>query len=167
MIKSRRARRMERHHKKAKTPGLNLIALMDIFTLLVFFLLVNSSSTQQIPSQKNLKLPMSASKIIPEETLIIEITDRNILIQGRSVATLDQVLASTDAGIPALKAELDFLAKNTVTIASGEPDAERKITIMGDENISYDVIRRVLTTCQQASFTKIAFTAVQKTNRRS
>ena len=39
MEKSRRAKRMERHHKQRKQPALNMVSLMDIFTILVFFLL--------------------------------------------------------------------------------------------------------------------------------
>ena len=43
MVKSGRAKRMEKHHKRNKSSGsLNLVSLMDIFTILVFFLLVNS-----------------------------------------------------------------------------------------------------------------------------
>lgn len=158
MIKSRRARRMERNHQRAKTPGLNLVALMDIFTLLVFFLLVNSSSTQHLPSQKNMKLPVSSSKVVPEDTLVVEITHTDILIQGVAVASIADALKSNDDIIPALKNELMLHSRNT-----GAPaQAEQKITIMGDENISYDVIRKVLTTCQQTNYNKIAFAAMQK-----
>ncbi len=36
MKQSRRAKRMERHHKRGKgTPAFNLVSLMDIFTILV------------------------------------------------------------------------------------------------------------------------------------
>lgn len=167
MIQSRRARRMERNHKRSKTPGLNLVALIDILTILVFFMLVNSSSTQNIPSQKNLKLPSSISKLIPEETLLIEITRTNILIQGVNVASVDEVLNSTNEIIPKLKDELIFLASNAVPAQGDEKLADRKVTIMGDENISYVLIRKVLTTCQQAQFTKIAFSAHQKTKLKS
>ncbi len=159
MIKSRRARRMERNHKRAKTPGLNLVAFMDIFTILVFFLLVNSSSTQQLPSNKNLKLPVSISDKAPEETWVIEITRTDILVQGVKVATIEEVLKNHEESIPKLKDELIALSSNQQTPA-GEKQ-ESKITIMGDENISYDVIKKILTTCQQANFTKIAFAAMQ------
>lgn len=162
MIKSRRARRMERAHKKAKTPPLNLVALMDIFTLLVFFLLVNSSSTQHLPSQKNIKLPVSTSKIAPEETLVVQITHEDILLQGRVVATVAAALSGSDDIIPGLRQELIELTANGVGAGLDEPSKEHKITIMGDENISYDLVRKVLTTCQQAKYTKIAFAAFQK-----
>lgn len=162
MIQSRRARRMERNHKRAKTPGLNLVALIDILTILVFFLLVNSSSTQHVPSKKNLKLPASVSKLIPAETLLIEITHTDIFIQGVNVASVNEVLTSSNEIIPKLKDELTYLATNISQPKNANEPPERKITIMGDENVSYDLIRKVLTTCQQAKFTKIAFAATQK-----
>ncbi len=165
MIQSRRARRMERNHKRAKTQGLNLVALIDILTILVFFMLVNSSSTQHIPSKKNLILPTSISKLTPDETLLIEITRTDILVQGINVASVDEVLNSAIDTIPKLKDELIYLATNNAQSLS-TPD-DRKVTIMGDENISYVLIRKVLTTCQQAQFTKIAFAANQKTKSKS
>lgn len=166
MIRSRRARRMERAHKKAKTPGLNLIALMDVFTLLVFFLLVNSSSTQHLPTQKNIKLPVSSSKIAPEETLVVQITHQDILLQGRAVATVAAALASSDAIIPGLQHELLELTANGMGAAANQPGKDYKITIMGDENISYDLVRKILTTCQQAKYTKIAFATIQKSKQK-
>jgi biopolymer transport protein ExbD len=166
MIMSRRARRMERNHNRAKTPGLNLVALIDILTILVFFMLVNSSSTQ-LPSKKNLTLPTSISKLIPEETLLIEINRTDILVQGVNVARVDEVLSSTNEVIPKLKDELIYLATNIAKSQAAETSSDRKVTIMGDENTSYILIRKVLTSCQQAKFTKIAFAANQKTKSKS
>lgn len=159
MIKSRRARRMERNHKRAKSPGLNLVAFMDIFTILVFFLLINSSSTQQLPSNKNLKLPVSISDKTPEETWVIEVTRTDILVQGVKVAVIDDVLKNREETIAKLKDELIALSSNEP--ASTSEKKESKITILGDENISYDLIKKILTTCQQANYTKIAFAAMQ------
>ncbi|MFT5083864.1 MAG: biopolymer transport protein ExbD, partial [Lentisphaeria bacterium] len=100
---SRRARRMERHHKLRKQSPLNLVSLMDIFTILVFFLLVNSSSSHQLPSNKDLKLPTSTAKKVAEETLIIAITKTEILVQGHKVAELVDLLNNNADDIPALK----------------------------------------------------------------
>jgi len=166
MIKSRKALRMERNHKKAKTPSLNLVALIDILTILVFFLLVNTSSTQNLPERKELKLPVSISKNVPEETWIIEITRTDILVQGVRVALIDDVLKSKEETIEKLKDELMTLSSFT-QLAVDEASGERKITIMGDENISYDLIRKILTTCQQANYTKIAFAAMQNSKAKN
>lgn len=154
---SRRARRMERHHKMQKGPGLNLVSLMDIFTILVFFLLVNSSSTQQPPSNKALTLPKSTAQKTPEETLVVSITKTDILVQGRKVADLAALANDSAEEIPALREELLFLAGGA---ANAQKNA-RKITIMGDENIPYELLRKILKTCQQANYTNIAFAAMQ------
>ena len=61
MQKSQRARRMEKRHNRAKRAGsqLNLVSMMDIFTILVFFLLVNSGEVNTLPSTKDVQLPES------------------------------------------------------------------------------------------------------------
>lgn len=157
---SRRARRMERHHKLAKASPLNLVSLMDIFTILVFFLLVNSSSSQQLPSTKDLTLPTSTTKKAPQETLVIVITKSDILVQGRKVAEIAQLVDDGRDDIPSLKKELEFLSG-----AQPEKPGGRRVTIMGDENIPYDLVRKILTTCQQAKYTNIAFAATQVANK--
>lgn len=160
---SRKARRMARHHKMAKGSALNLVSLMDIFTILVFFLLVNSSSTQQLPNVKDLKLPVSISDKAPQETIVIAITKDSILVQGRKVATLDSINLENDDVILELKKELLFLGGADANAANeeGTTQAGRKVTIIGDENISYDYLRKILTTCQHANYTSIAFAATQ------
>ena len=154
---SRRARRMERHHKLRKASPLNLVSLMDIFTILVFFLLVNSSNTQQLPSNKDLKLPQSFAKKVPEETLVIAITGSDILVQGRKVADVPAVLAEQTEFITALKDELVFLSGGSVDLS--QPG--RPITVMGDQEIPYELIRKILASCQQANYTQVAFAATQ------
>jgi Biopolymer transport protein len=151
---------MERHHKLRKQPALNLVSLMDIFTILVFFLLVNSSSSQQLPSAKDLKLPTSVAKKAPEETLVIAVTPVDILVQGRRIIGVDAALADTDEVIQSLKTELELQGSRSV-LARNLGAEGRAITIMGDENIPYQLVRKIMKTCQQANYTKIAFAANQ------
>ena len=59
MKMSRRAARMQNSHKRNKpSSGVNLTALMDIFTILVFFLMVNQSEVQ-VRNDDNITLPAS------------------------------------------------------------------------------------------------------------
>lgn len=161
---SRRARRMERHHKQRKQPALNLISLMDIFTILVFFLLVNSSTSQQMPSQQEMKLPNSIAKKAPKETLIIAITKNQVLVGGRSVGSVQEIMANGKDTIPQLKEELEFEASKTLITEDAIKAAQkgRTVTIMGDRDTSYELVSKILTTCQQANFTNISFAANQK-----
>ncbi len=165
MKMSRRAKRMERHHAQQKQPGLNLVSLMDIFTILVFFLLVTSSNVQQLPKKKDIRLPTSIAKKAPEETLVISVSPKSILVQGHEVATIDEVLQDTSPRIPGLEKELAFQASKTRLVKSEDGKIKGKsVTIMGDETISYDLLRKILATCREANYTNIAFAAMQKSN---
>lgn len=164
MQMSRRARRMERHHQQRKRPAINLVSLMDIFTILVFFLLVSSSNVQQIPNKKDIRLPASVSTQPPRETLLISVTRDKILVQGREVATIGNALDSDDILIRGLVEELQFQSTNTGILDTETADtAPRAVTIMGDEEVPYQLIRKILASCREVNYTRIAFATLQKT----
>jgi len=162
MEMSRRARRMERNHKRNKQSALNLVSLMDIFTILVFFLLVSSSNVQQLPNNKDISLPTSVAEKAPKETLVIAITQDSIIVQGTRVSNISDVLKSKDTLIPDLVKELKFQSLKTTVASSLNAERGRSVTIMGDENISYQLLRKILATCRETNYTHIAFAAVQK-----
>ncbi|HCP20989.1 MAG TPA: RNA polymerase subunit sigma-70, partial [Marinobacter hydrocarbonoclasticus] len=85
MKESAKARRLKRHYRRNKSQGkMNLVSLMDIFTILVFFLMVNSSSDVQVLNQNNtIKLPDSTAQQPPGDVLALTVTDRDILVNGR------------------------------------------------------------------------------------
>ena len=87
MVKSARAKRMDKHHARNKgAVALNLVSLMDIFTILVFFLLVNSSDVETLPNAKDLQLPESIAEKKAKETVVILIGEVDILVQGTVIA---------------------------------------------------------------------------------
>jgi len=156
---SNRAKRMEHFTKLHKKSGLNIISLMDIFTILVFFLLVSSSNVQQLPNNKDLTLPTTIADKAPKETLVISITRDRILVQGVEVAKIKDVLLDSNELISELKKELKFHAAKSGLLVK---DVGRDVTIMGDENLPYQLLRKILFTCRQADYTNIAFSALQK-----
>jgi biopolymer transport protein ExbD len=158
---SRRARRMARHHRFAKGAPLNLVSLMDIFTILVFFLLVNSSSAPQLPSQKDLALPRSTATKVPRETLVLSITPNSVLLQGREIAKVQDLLVAEGEVFEPLKLALEQQKSNRQLQKISDASEGEAITIMGDENISYALLHKILATCQQANYTEIAFAAHQ------
>lgn len=162
MKMSRRAKRMERHHARHKQPGLNMVSLMDIFTILVFFLLVSSSTVHQLPSRKDIRLPTSVAQRVPQETLVITVAPGQILIDGRKVVEISEVLADDSTLIPALEQELHFQATKSRIASFADASAQgRAVTIMGDEDISYALLRKILNTCREANYTRVAFAALQ------
>lgn len=158
---SSRAQRMVNSKKLNTNAGLNLVSLMDIFTILVFFLLVSSSNVQQLPNTTKITLPTSIAEKAPKETIIITITKTTILVQGVVVMTIDEAVKYEKTVIVKLGQELKFHASKTVS--SGQTGSiGRTVTIMGDQNISYRLLRKILASCREANYTQIAFAALQK-----
>ena len=138
MVKSARAKRMEKHHRRNKGAGaLNLVSLMDIFTILVFFLLVNSSDVQTLPNAKDMKLPESIAEKKPEENVIVLIGRTEILVQGEPVAKIEEVMATQGNDIPALREALLSQNDRVLRRAAKDDVAGREVTIMGDKEIPY------------------------------
>ena len=82
MQMSQRAKRMERRNEKGKrTVTLNLVSLMDIFTILVFFLLVNSAEVEVLPNARDIQLPESIAEEKARENVVVMVTDDQILGQ--------------------------------------------------------------------------------------
>lgn len=162
MKASMRARRMARHHRRMnKQSKLNLVSLMDIFTILVFFLMVNSGDVEVLQADKNIKLPESTAEVKPDITLLIKISASDLIVQGRKIASVDEVLASSGDRIRSLDKELQYQASRKPLMTEMEKERGRAVTIMGDQEIPYQLLKRVMTTCAQADYRDISL-AVNK-----
>ncbi len=163
MKMSRRAKRMDKSHKRNKDGSLNMVSLMDIFTILVFFLLINSSDVQLTPSEK-VQLPQSKANQIPVPTLVVMITNEQILVQGRLVATVEEVLSTKGNIIPSLKEELEFQASNSMSSLTPEQIKEigRPVTIMGNKEIPYQLLKKIMFTCAKTSYSNISLAVIKK-----
>ena len=163
MIKSRRVIRMERHHERTGYKGaINLVSLMDIFTILVFFLLVNSSDGEVLPTLKSVKLPQSVSEERPRVTVVVVVTGESILVQGKVVASVEQLLTEQDGKSNQLKQALDDLNSRVRTNNEDIDPARREATIMGDREIPYRLLKKVMATCSEAGFGRISLAVLQK-----
>ncbi|MFQ5486980.1 MAG: ExbD/TolR family protein [Gammaproteobacteria bacterium] len=160
MEKSRRAQRMARHHKRSRRQApLNLVSLMDIFTILVFFLLVNSSDVDVLPSAKTIELPQSIAEEKPRETVVVLVTDEDILVQGRKVASVSAALAERGPSITALQGALERQAARTLR---RRDSAGPEVTIMGDREIPYRLLEKVMISCTLARYGKVSLAVMQK-----
>ncbi len=162
MKKSTRAIRMERRQKRQKTVGINLVSLMDIFTILVFFLLVNSSTTAQPPNAKVIELPTSIAEKLPKETLTIMVSKNTIIVNGRAIVDSQTAMRAAGDSIPALQKELLYQAAKSPAVVNELGIAEREVTIMGDKSIPYKLLRKIMMTCSSAEFSKISLAVLKR-----
>ena len=165
MVKSARAKRMEKHHKRNKGAGvLNLVSLMDIFTILVFFLLVNSSDVETLPNTKDLQLPESIAEEKAKETVVVIIGEEDIIVQGTPVAKIADAMKIKGNDIPALRQALKSQNDRVLRREAQDDIAGREVTIMGDKEIPYRLLKKVMATCTASDYGQISLAVLQKSS---
>ena len=163
MVKSGRAKRMEKHHKRNKGAGaLNLVSLMDIFTILVFFLLVNSSDVQTLPNANELQLPESIAEEKAKETVVILIGETDLIVQGTSVGKIADIMATKGNDIPKLREALLSQNDRVLRREAQNEIVAREVTIMGDKDIPYRLLKKVMATCTRSDYGQISLAVLQK-----
>ena len=156
---SRRAKRMNVHHARVQKRNavLNMVSLMDIFTILVFFLLVNATSTEVLPSPKNIVLPEAAAEKLPSRNLVIAVDSQVIRLQGKAIITVKDALKGKKNSILPLYNALRLASVKVKNVADS-----KGVTIMGDQEIPYILLKKIMLTCAGAEYTNISFAVNQK-----
>lgn len=160
---------MARHHgRNRRSYTFNLVSLMDIFTILVFFLLVNSADVQTLPNPKELTLPESQAETEGRQSLVVMVSAEDIRIDGRRIVDTEEVLASGEATIPALARALaahEPVGPEPATTpedGTAEGPPQREVTIMADENLPYRLLKKVMLSCTTADYGRISLAVMRK-----
>ena len=161
MKRSARSKRHARHQKRGAMAGLNLVSLMDIFTILVFFLLINSGDVEVLQTDDTLELPSSQSELVPEETVVVRINQSNILISGQAIVDIDNISLDDNGNISALSDELKYLASRKTELSEREQKEGLAITIMGDKETPYSLLKLVIKTCASENYRDVALAVNQ------
>ena len=153
-------KRAERKQRNKTGLDMNLVSLIDIFTILIFFLM-SSGGVEILSPAKTVTLPLSSADKSPRETLVITVSGPDILVEGRRVASVSDAMAAQGDLIAGLKEELDLQAKRQ-TIRPANQAQGRTVTIMGDKDIPYSLLRRVMVTAARADFSDVSFAVTRK-----
>jgi len=89
------------------------------------------------------------------------VTKEDVLVQGRPIMKVSELKGSQEEIVPKLKKELDYLASRSPLPAALKADG-RPITIMGDKDTPYSVLKRIMDTCAKAEFNNISLAINQK-----
>jgi biopolymer transport protein ExbD len=146
------ARSHGRFHTQAR---LSLVSLMDIFTILVFFLMVNSGDVEVLEADKSIKLPESVSEQKPEIALTIKVSPEDIIVQGRKLDDVDAVLSQSGNLIGSLSEELAYQAGRAPAMTEREEQVGRSVIIMGDQGMPYKLLKRIMSTCADSDYRNI------------
>lgn len=164
MKNTRRMKRMARSHKR-RLPGLNLTSLMDVFTILVFFLLVNSSNSEVLEPPKKITLPSSVVEAKPKETTVIVVSEDSVTVQGEVVATIAEIIKSKQDAIVGISNKLEEVKKNVIGISTKAIAESREVTILSHKTVPFKVLRKIMSSCTFAGYEKISLAVIQKASQ--
>jgi len=154
----RHSQRRSAQRRATRPAALNLVSLMDIFTILVFFLMVNASDVEILPPTPGIRLPDSSAEQRPEQRTVISVSRESIMVEGEPVARIADLDAAPEGVIEALQTALRARMPAVEVI----PEAGLEVTIIGDHELPYWLLKRIMLTCQTAEFPRISL-AVNRT----
>jgi len=148
---------MARNHRRLKqTPRLNLVALMDIFTILVLFLMVNNGDVEVLQPERDIALPESVSEQKPELAPIIKVSADDVTFQGEKIASVSEALVQTGTTLPRLDEALRHQASLAPPLTGDAQLGGRPIIIMGDASMPYTLLKRIMASCAGSDYRDIA-----------
>ena len=171
--------------KRETSASLDLTAMVDMFTVLVVFLLQNYSATGEIIYiPKEVTLPKASSVKELKPALVVTVSSKEVLLDRTPVATFEEVqaLGPDNWMIPALyenvklalekaKAEHDSKLQNRIrNVMQGEQGAATeeivwdKVTIQADKGVDVLTVKKVMATVKEAGAGQMNFAVTKQTN---
>ncbi len=160
MRNSRRIKRMSRN--RFKLTKMNLTSLMDVFTILVFFLLVNSGSVEIMEAPKNMTLPESRVEAKPRETVVIFVSKDEVLVQGKPVVTVADILGGEYSAMDPIRARLNQLKESVIGPNTLNTAESQEVTVLADKSVPFVVIKTIMSTCTDEGYENVSLAVIQK-----
>ena len=144
-----------RRSKSISAFTLRLTAMIDMFTILLVFLLKSFSVEGEIMSvAKDLRLPESTAQTPPKAAPILVVTNEWIILDGTPVEKVETVMTQRDNIINSLKTQLQQIRAFSESLAQLNANMRFKgnIAIQGDKEIPFGLLKKIMFTCGQVGF---------------
>jgi biopolymer transport protein ExbD len=141
---------------------MNLTSLMDVFTILVFFLLVNSATTEVLETPKKITLPASDIEQKPRETVVIFVSPIEVTVQGESIVRVEDIARPEVQHIEPIADRLMELSNNIIGLNTQTVAQSQEVTILADKSVPFNIIKKVMSTCTHEGFERVSLAVLQK-----
>jgi biopolymer transport protein ExbD len=115
-----------------------------------------------LPNTKNISIPQSLSERKPDAAVVVMVTKDSVFVDGNLVGSIADVVANTETDFAPLKAALTAQSARALGGAAKTDAAKREVTIMGDKNTPYSVLKKIMVTCSDADYGKVSFAVVER-----
>lgn len=161
-------------HKKKKSPfhsaeegaanptQLNLTALMDILSNIIFFLMASfGAQTLELTAAGKVSLPASTSELALKMSLSVAVGMEEIFVEDEPIGKLKEgklIGLDDDRYLPALDKALKQIRAQRLAKNERPKEEDEIILFVADRRLKFETIDRVMKTCARAGFTKFRFT---------
>jgi len=135
---------------------------MDVFTILVFFLLFHASSSEVMEAPKQIKLPDSVVETKPRETVVIMVSPEVVLVQGEAVVSTTELLENKIETVSEITERLKQLERNIIGISTKAIVESKEVTILADKTIPFKALKKIMSTCTGSGYGRISLAVLQK-----
>lgn len=176
-----------RKGKRTVVALLSLTAMVDMFTVLVVFLLQNFSGDQQmLQLHKDIQLPQAKSIKELKPAFVVTVSNNELLVDQTVIGRIDDVKTQKEWMIQPLfllmqdslaKAKIEFETKlqnrirDAVQTARGDqqedPNSWNKVTIQADKNIDILTVKKVMYTITEAGAGEINFAVLKEIEKKT
>jgi biopolymer transport protein ExbD len=156
--------KMTRGHKSTNSE-LNVVPMVDMFVMLVIFLLQQFSATGEVLyMQKDIKLPDAQHGQMIEIAPVVAVSSDQVVVTGVKVADIREL--DSDSGylnIPALEERLRDEKKRWEFIHQQDPDKkwDGVVNIQADKGVPFRIVKRVMYSCGVAGYFNVNFAALE------
>jgi len=165
MSDSRRKKRMSRSKRKGGSTGMMLTSLMDIFTVLVLYLIVNQGTGVTLDAPKSVKIPESVVETSPRNSVVMAVSNTDVYIQGELVIKVADVLESKQDYIEPVRQEMLRIKELAAERGDKGISESGEITILADRGVPFKILKKLMSTSSSAGFDKISLAVNQKENQ--
>lgn len=155
------------HGKKSGYADLLITPLVDMFVIIVLFLIANfSASGDVLMMRKDIQLPEAANVKEVELHPVVLVSNETIMVDGAMIGRVADFTKDEYLNIPALEEKLREMKRNHENLHAGLSDDTNKfkgdINIQSDRGVPFGVVKRVMYSCATAGYNNINFATLSK-----
>ena len=157
--------RIKRHNTNPGEVKVNLTSMMDMFTIILVFLIINySTEGSMIHPSDFLTLPHSTTEQSPEVALDLVISKEWVMVNENPIEKVSNILAQEGLIIKSLQEKLAVYSREAKRMEETfGTKFSGKVTIQGDKDIPYRLLVKVMATCGRSDYPNMRLVVYKKT----
>lgn len=156
--------RIKKHNTDPGNVKLNLTSMMDMFTIILVFLLKTySTEGMLIQPSEDITLPKSSIEKSPEVALDLVVSKEWIMVNHEPIIQVKDVVKQKEFLIKPLQEKLHLYAREAKRMEElYGTKFSGKVTIQGDKSIPYKLLVKVMATCGKTDYPNMRLVVYRK-----